>query len=77
MSDREYYENYLKPLMDEAEADCKEAMLHETPFNPGLCSYCCNAEGEWSNDLCGHYKMPLWMVKRKKKCKYFSDCNPY
>jgi len=29
MSDREFYENYLEPLMEEAEADSREAMEAE------------------------------------------------
>ena len=77
IGDREYYENYLKPLLEEAEADCREAMLHDERFDAGICNYCCNADGPDHNDKCGHYKMPLWMVVRKKKCKHYSDCTPY
>lgn len=36
-----------------------------------LCLKCANAEGPDSSDYCSHYEMPLYMVKRKKKCKYY------
>jgi len=48
-----------------------------------LCLKCAFAEGPYSNDLCGYYKMPLYMVKRKHKCKHFKEyierpgCLPY
>lgn len=39
----------------------------------GLCIQCNNAEGPYSSDRCGHYKMPLFMVYRKNKCKHFKE----
>ena len=44
----------------------------------GLCSTCGNAEGPYWNDKCSHYKMPLSMVYRKKKCKHYIEgiCAP-
>ena len=39
------------------------------------CQQCSFAWGPDSSDLCGYYKMPLSMVKRKKKCKRFKEIN--
>jgi hypothetical protein len=36
----------------------------------GLCNSCANNDGEGK---CDKYKMPLSMVQRKKKCKYFHE----
>lgn len=38
-----------------------------------LCQICGNAWGPDSCDQCGAYHMPLYMVKRKYKCKKFKD----
>lgn len=42
-----------------------------------LCMRCNNAWGPDSTDKCGAYNMPLWMVKRKRKCKYFKEIDDY
>lgn len=41
----------------------------------GLCMMCDHAEGPYNNDRCMHYKMPLYMVYRQKKCKHFKEIN--
>lgn len=41
----------------------------------GLCSRCAHADGPYNNDRCMHYKMPLYMVYRIKKCKHFKEIN--
>lgn len=41
-----------------------------------LCQHCAFAWGPDPNDKCGAYNMPLYMVKRKYKCKYFKECEP-
>ena len=38
----------------------------------GLCHECANSEGPYLSDDCSAYKMPLFMVRRKKKCKRFT-----
>ncbi|MHA1291119.1 MAG: hypothetical protein ACTSQJ_00455 [Promethearchaeota archaeon] len=38
-----------------------------------LCQECYYADGDDHIDLCRKYKMPLYMVKRKYKCKYFRE----
>jgi len=38
-----------------------------------LCQKCNNAWGPDPIDTCGAYNMPLWMVKRKNKCKRFKE----
>ena len=38
-----------------------------------LCQQCDNAEGPDSSDQCIEYHMPLYMVKRKRKCKHFNE----
>ena len=41
------------------------------------CQQCGNADGgDWS-DKCHHYKMPLYMCKRKKRCKYYIKIEYY
>ena len=37
------------------------------------CQQCSNAWGPDPGDHCSAYKMPLYMVKRKKKCKRFTE----
>ena len=37
------------------------------------CVECSNAWGPDPGDKCDAYKMPLYMVKRKKKCKRFKE----
>ena len=37
------------------------------------CMGCNNAWGPDPGDKCDAYKMPLYMVKRKKKCKRFKE----
>ena len=39
------------------------------------CMECNNAEGSEPYDKCSEYGMPLYMVKRKKKCKRFKEIN--
>jgi len=36
------------------------------------CGYCWGPD---PSDRCGYYNMPLYMVKRKKKCKRFKEIN--
>lgn len=38
-----------------------------------LCQNCMWAEGSGQLDKCTEYHMPLYMVKRKFKCKCFTD----
>lgn len=38
-----------------------------------LCQRCGNAEGPDSHDNCLAYNMPLYMVKRKRKCKHYKE----
>jgi len=40
-----------------------------------LCQQCNFAWGCDPSDNCGAYNMPLYMVKRKKKCKKFREIN--
>jgi len=42
-----------------------------------LCMRCSHAEGPDSTDWCSAYTMPLWMVKRKFKCKNFKETDDY
>ena len=47
--------------------DYEEDYYEEEP-SYGLCDHCANNDG---CDECSEYKMPIRMVQRKKKCKYF------
>ncbi len=38
-----------------------------------LCMKCANVFGPDPSDKCESYDMPLYMVKRKKKCKCFKE----
>ena len=40
-----------------------------------LCQQCNSAGGGDPSDNCSAYNMPLYMVKRKKKCKRFKEIN--
>jgi len=41
-----------------------------------LCLSCKYATGDGSGDYCTKYGMPLFMVKRKFKCKYYEEIQP-
>ncbi|KKK41793.1 hypothetical protein LCGC14_0809820 [marine sediment metagenome] len=40
-----------------------------------LCTRCANPDGPYMSDRCNAYKMPLYMVSRKAKCKRFKEIN--
>lgn len=44
-------------------------------ISSALCQQCNFAGGCDPSDKCSEYNMPLYMVKRKKKCKCFKEIN--
>jgi len=60
--------------------DCQKREYYETQkyeaewySKSRKCQTCHNADGCDPTDKCIHYKMPLSMVARKKKCKHFKE----
>lgn len=61
-------------------SECQEREYYAQLENEGLwfsqsrlCQRCIYAWGPGSTDTCEIYNMPLYMVARKNKCKYFKQ----
>ena len=61
-------------------SECQEEELHAELNSQSewfskcrLCLTCTNMEGPDWNDECNHYKMPIYMVARKRKCKHYKE----
>lgn len=49
--------------------------VEEWCSSAALCLECYYVEGPDQSDLCGFYMMPLYMTKRKRKCKHYRPIN--
>jgi len=54
--------------------ECLEEIEEYREYDEGLCTNCEYNDGEGN---CRKYKMYIWMVKRKYKCKYFKEAEHY